>query len=151
MKKIIRNMDKKLFFATIILFVFGSIMILSSSSIKAYMFGNSPSIYFKRQILFIVVGYVVSIVLMLMPTSKYKKFSWPALIGIVGLLFLVLIYSIAINETKGWLNIGNFGGQPSELAKIVMIIWLASFYGNSKTEEFAQNNKKIWFSLFVIG
>lgn len=150
MKKIFKNMDKKLFLATIVLFAFGSIMILSASSIKAYMFDNSPSIYFQRQVFFLMVGFALSCVLIRIPTSKYKKLSWPALIGVSGLILFTLLYSIAINATKGWLNIGKFGGQPSELAKIVMIVWLSCFYGNSKDPNFYENKKKIWFSLCVI-
>lgn len=149
MKKLIRNMDKKLFLATLILFIFGSIMILSSSSIRAYMFGNSPSIYFKRQIIFLIGGYFLSIILLLIPTSKYKKLSWPALVFAAGLLIMVLLYSIAVNATKGWFNAGS--GQPSEIAKIVIIVWLACFYGSSKDESFYENKLKIWFSLAVVG
>ena len=133
MRKILRNIDKKLLLVTIILFVFGLIMILSSSGVKAYMFGNSTSIYFKRQLLFLIISFVPACILIFIPTSKYKRLSWPALIGIIGLLILVLLYAIAINETRGWLNIGNYGGQPSELAKIVIIVWLSYFYGSNST------------------
>lgn len=150
MKNLVKNIDKKLFLATLLLFSFGLIMILSASSITAYMFDNSPSIYFTRQAIFLIVGFILSLIIIRIPTSKYKKLSWLALLAVFGLLVFTLLYSIAVNATKGWLNIGNLGGQPSEFAKVIMIVWLACFYGCSKAPNFYNDKKKIWFSLGVI-
>lgn len=150
MKNIFKNIDKKLFFSTIILFVFGLIMIFSASNVKAFMFGNDPSIYFTRQLLFLVVTFIFCLVLIKIPSGKYKRLSWLALLAIIGALLVALIYSTAINETSGWLGIGNFGVQPSEFAKIISIVWLATYYGNMKKEDI-DDKFKVFFPLFIVG
>lgn len=151
MKKIIKYMDKKLLIATIILFVFGLIMIFSASNVTAYMFGASPSRYFYKQALFLLGSSIGCSVLMFIPTSKYKKLSWLALVGVTFLVFVALAYGAVVNDANGWIGIGKLGVQPSEFAKVVIIMWLACYYETTKQEEFYNDTTKMFFPLFVIG
>ncbi len=150
MKKYLKYIDKKLFIATIILFVFGSVMVFSASSVSSIVDGLSAAVYFKRQILFLFIGFIWFNVIIRVPTNKYKRLIYPMLIAVVSLLLVALFYSVAINQTYGWIRVGPFGIQPSEFAKIAMIIYLSIFYGQATSEELS-NNKRNFFSLLIIG
>lgn len=151
MKKIIKNMDKKLFIATLILFSFGLIMIFSASNITAYMYGASVSRYFMKQLFFLLISFsFCAFLLVRIPTSKYKKLSWIALAGVIGLVMVALVYGAVVNDTSGWLGIGFLGIQPSELAKVVIIVWLACYYGNNKNKNIYDNDIKLYFPLLVV-
>ena len=77
MKKIFSKMDKPLLFITIVLFVFGLIMVLSASSMESYMrYGSSPYYYFYKQAIFIFVGSILFFILIRIPTKVYKGFSY---------------------------------------------------------------------------
>ena len=152
MKKIIKYMDKKLFIATTILFICGLIMIFSASNVTAYMFGVSPWNYFIRQLGILVGSFVLCVFFIkIFSTSTYKKLSWMVLIIVIGLNLIVYFSGLVVNDTSGWLGIGDFGVQPSEFAKVTIIMWLACYYGNLKLKEDSDNQLKIFFPLFVIG
>lgn len=158
MKKLLRKlihlflcMDKKLLITTVILFSFGLIMIFSASNVTAYMFGASPSRYFYKQTLFLLGGFILSIIVILFPTSSYKKISWLALLGSLFLTFVALIYGAVVNGASGWLGIGNLGIQPSEILKIAMIMWMACYYETKHPEKFYDDPAKMFIPLFVMG
>lgn len=151
MKKIIKNIDKKLLLTTLILFTFGLIMIFSASSVTAYMRDASPSIYFIRQFLFLVVcfGFCLFIVIKI-PTKKYKYWSWIALVIVTGLIVVTLAYSVAVNGVNGWIGIGRLGIQPSEFAKVIIIIWLACMLGNINEKSLKDQWGTIGFCIMVV-
>lgn len=151
MKDIIKNIDKKLLIVTIALFTFGLIMILSASSVTTYVQGTYQSKYFLRQLIFLVICFIVcALVIIKIPISKYKKLSnWLLIIDSVAILGAI-IYATAINDTTGWISIPIIGQfQPSEFAKVLMIIWLASYYGSIKNQEQFNDNFKMLFPLGV--
>lgn len=133
MKKILSKLDKPLLIVSIIFFVFGLIMILSASSMESYMrYNYSPYHYFFRQLIFLVVGVLVSLFVIVFPTKNYKKIDkflmFLVLAALVGLIF----YGYAANEAVSWYKIGPFAIQPSEIAKVVIIIYLAVYYDKHK-------------------
>ena len=121
-----------LFISTIVLVIIGIIMIYSASYIWAdYKFGDQFK-YVKQQLIFAVLG-VILIYLVTKIDYKiyYKKAS--LILGIcLLLLVLVLIPGIGVirNGSRSWFGIGSFGIQPSEAAKLAMILWTAKFLEN---------------------
>ena len=128
-----KHFDFYLFTAIIILILFGAIMIYSASSIWAnYKFEDS-FYYVKRQMIFIVLG-----IFLMITTSKidyniyYDKSN--KILGIcIILLILVLIPGIGSvrNGSRSWFGIGSLGIQPSEAAKLGMIIFTSKYLTNS--------------------
>ena len=135
MKKIIKNIDKPLFIITIILFMIGLIMVFSASNITALMkYGASPYRYFSKQLIFLVVSFIAALFIIRFKTKSYGGIAWIALIGVIVVLYALLAYGSVKNKAISWLNIGPFGIQPSEFAKLIIIIWMATYYEKNKAK-----------------
>lgn len=137
-----KNLELYLFLVTMILIVFGIIMIYSSSSIWAEYKFNDAFKYVKNQALFAFIGTFVMIIISKIDYKfYYNKASQIFLISII-LLVLVLIPGIGSvrNGSRSWFGIGSFGVQPSEFAKLSLII-LASKY-LTKSNKFVKDIKK---------
>lgn len=133
MKKILSKLDKPLLIITIIFFIFGLIMILSASSMESYMrYNYSPYHYFVRQAIFLGIGLITFFFVIIFPTKNYKKLD-KVLLGIIILALVGLIfYGHVANQAVSWYKIGPFAIQPSEFAKIIIIIYLAVYYSKNK-------------------
>ena len=137
-----KNLGLYLFLVTMILIVFGIIMIYSSSSIWAEYKFNDAFKYVKNQALFAFIGTFLMIIISKIDYKfYYNKASQIFLISII-LLVLVLIPGIGSvrNGSRSWFGIGSFGVQPSEFAKLSLII-LASKY-LTKSNKFVKDIKK---------
>ncbi len=127
--KILRYIDKWLLLSSAILFVIGLIMVFSSSNVAAFMrYLSSPYRFVIRQAVFLLVGIIISLVAIRFSTKFYGFISWPGLLIITVVLAVVLLYGKLANGAVSWIEIGPFTFQPSEFAKIIMIVWMASFY-----------------------
>ncbi len=125
MKKVFNKVDKPLLIVTIICLVFGLLMVGSASSLKAYMSEGDSYFYFKRQLLFIVVGLFCAYIIIKTPIKKWNALIYFAIFGVTGALIYLLINEKVMNGTSGWLFIGGFGIQPSEFAKTALILFFA--------------------------
>lgn len=114
---------------TLLLMVCGLLMMTSASvEIASSRYGDSLY-HFKRQVVFAVVGLLGLAITMQIPMYLWKRYCWFFLMGSYVLLFLVLIPGVGyeVNGSSRWLNLGFFNLQPSELAKIFIILYIASF------------------------
>ena len=135
MKKIFQRMDKPVLFISIIMFAFGLIMILSASSMESYMrYGFSPYHYFIRQAIFLGVGIIPFIFIVVFPTSKYRHLINLAMFVIVGLLLGLTVWGSVAKNAQSWFSIGPFNVQPSEFAKLIIIMFLAIYYDKHKDD-----------------
>ncbi|MCL6606282.1 MAG: putative lipid II flippase FtsW [Paenibacillus sp.] len=115
--------DFQLLILTLLLVGFGVIMVFSSSS--SLFFKGDPLYFLKRQLVWVVLGSIVMFTVMNIHYSKFKK--WYAPIFIITLILLLLVASSErINGAKSWLSIGGLGIQPTELAKISIILYLSA-------------------------
>ena len=147
MKKIIKYMDKPLLFITIALFIFGLIMVFSSSNVTAYMtHAVSPYNYFFKQAIFLGIGFFLFLFMIRFNTKSYGMFSKILLLTSIIALVVLLIYGSAKNRAYSWFDLGFFSIQPSEFIKVITIVFLSEYY--------EKNIKKLdsWASsLFPIG
>lgn len=147
MRKIMKYIDKPLLFITIILFIFGLIMVFSASNVTAYMSHEvSPYNYFIKQAIFLVVGLFLSIIMIRFNTKSYGMFSWGLLLLSIASLVILLMIGTAKNRAISWFDLGFVSIQPSEFVKVITIVFLAHYYD--------KNEKKLnhWAkSLFPIG
>ena len=112
--------------AVSLLLIVGLMMVLSASSVSAYVNFDDSYFYVKRQAVFLVVGLVAALVVMKLPLSTLRMLSWLG-IGVAAVL-LVLTYTPLgreVNGNRNWLYLGSslFQIQPAEFAKVAMIVW----------------------------
>jgi cell division protein FtsW len=130
-----KRLDFILLFAVLALVGIGIVMVYSTSAIIAGDRFGDPYYFLKRQALYAAVGFVLMIVMMFLPYEILKRFAYPILVSSVLLLIAVLIPGIG-HRTGGamrWLKIQSFSFQPSEFAKLGLVIFLA--YLLAKKEE----------------
>ncbi len=108
-------------------------MIYSASSIWAnYKFDDS-FYYVKRQLVFVIIGIVIMFLVAKINYKLYFKYANKILLICFILLILVVIPGIGSirNGSRSWFGIGSFGIQPSEAAKLGMIIFTSKYLNNS--------------------
>ncbi len=133
MKELLKKTDKTLLIATIVLSIFGLVMIFSSSSIAAVLqYKQTEYYFFNKQALFIAVGLVASLIIYLIPTEWYSKLSILGIVGIIVVLISLKTYGTVTNSARSWFKIMGFSFQPSEFAKTAIILYLACWYGAKK-------------------
>lgn len=139
-----------LLIVSITLAIFGIIMIYSSSSIWAsYKFSDSFK-YVKHQLLFFAIGLFLIYILSKLNYRFYYNNASIIFIICVLLLILVLIPGLGSvrNGSRSWFGIGSFGIQPSEFAKIGLIILVSKYLSNSN--KFIKDLKKGVFPVLIL-
>lgn len=128
-----KKYSKILLIAVIIISLFGTLMIYSSSNVWAEYKFNDPYKYLKSQALFLILGYIVMFIIAKFPYQKYKKLSNIIFFICLGMLILVLIPGIGTirNGSRSWFGIGSLGIQPSEFTKIGLIIFTSKYLSNN--------------------
>ncbi len=129
MKKVLSKIDKPLFLAMMISFIFGLIMIFSASTIVSFVgFNKEPYYIFIKQALFLIVGLIAFFIILFIPTKKYNNLSKFLLITVIIALIGLIVYGELTNNAKSWYYIGPFSLQPSEFAKTILIMFMGSYY-----------------------
>ena len=147
MKKVIKYIDKPLLLVSVILFIFGLIMVFSASNVTAYMtHAVSPYNYFIKQGIFLVVGFILFLIMMKFNLKSYGLFSKGLLLIAIVALIALLIYGTAQNQAVSWFDLGPISIQPSEFIKVITIVFLADYY-----ERNIRKLDKWGSSLFPIG
>ena len=122
------SFDLPFFVLTLLLLTIGVIMVLSSSFARAYAQGKSPTYYFVRQAAFAVAGVVAMILLSKVRMVTYRRLSLLVLGVSIFLLAVVWIPHIGtrVNGARRWLSLGFTTFQPSEIAKIAVVLFFSS-------------------------
>lgn len=118
-----KQMDYAIFFTVLMLVIFGIVMVFSASYYYAMNHAVFDDKYYfvTRQGSWAVIGLAAMMFMTFFDYRKIKKYSVPAYIISNILLVLVLLFGMVANDSKRWL----MGFQPSELAKLSIIIFLS--------------------------
>jgi len=118
-----------------LLLALGLVMVLSASSVMSYeVHGNSYSV-FAKQALWVAVGVPLAWIVSRTPVRFLRWLAYPALLGSLALIALTYVPGVGIdvNGNRNWLS---FGGpvaiQPSEVAKLAMVLWAADLYARKE-------------------
>ncbi|SET47463.1 putative lipid II flippase FtsW [Paenibacillus sp. NFR01] len=120
--------DFQLLILTLLLVGFGLVMVFSASSgltLASKKFSHDPLYFAKRQAIWVGLGCFVMFVVMNIHYSKFKKWYVP-IFFITLFLLLFVVTTESINGAKSWMSIGKLGIQPTELAKISIILYLSA-------------------------
>jgi cell division protein FtsW len=110
-----------------VLNIVGLVMILSASSVAALSDYGSSWYFFDRQFLWAVVGVVAFVVAARVDYHVWRRLAPFALVAAFGLLFVVLVpgIGITVDGSRRWLGYGPLRLQPSEFAKIALLMYAA--------------------------
>jgi cell division protein FtsW len=119
--------DKWLFLATLALVCISVVMVYSASALVALERFQQPYLFVTKQVMWAMLGLAVLSIVMRIDYRTYRNETliW-TLVGGVGVLLVAVLFSAPINGSRRWFSIGPLGIQPSELAKIVAIMFTAS-------------------------
>lgn len=114
--------------ASALLLTIGLIMVLSASSVRAYkLTGDSYSIA-ERQLMWVVIGIPCAWVASRLPQKTIRALAWPGYLIALVLLLLTQFMGVTRNNNTNWLALGPVVIQPSEFAKLAIIIWAGHVY-----------------------
>lgn len=118
--------DKWLFLATLALVCASVVMVYSASALVALERFQQPYLFVTRQMMWAAVGVAVLSIVMRVDYRAYRndRMIW-LLLAVVGVMLVSVLFARPINGTRRWFGIGGFGIQPSELAKLVAILFTA--------------------------
>jgi len=119
------DFDRVLAATVLCLVAFGLVMIYSASHVQALRQFGSSTYFLSRQVLFAGLGVAAMIALSYVPFPLYRTFTYPILaLGLVGLIAVVGGAGTTIRGATRWIALGPVNLEPSELAKIAVVIWL---------------------------
>lgn len=113
------------------LVVFGLIMMASASSVISYEKFGENYYYFRHQLIFgILFGLIAFIFTSRIDYHRWQKLAVPALLLTLALLVMVLIPGLGLEHggAKRWIHIGSFTMQPTEIAKLTFLLYLATWF-----------------------
>ncbi|EIW13569.1 cell division protein FtsW [Lactiplantibacillus plantarum EGD-AQ4] len=128
MWKKLHYMDYVLFIPYLILSGIGVVMVYSSSSYVAAQNGTTPTGYLIKQLIWVVLGLIITLFCMNLKIDYFKKTKILGLLGFAMLLVLVGLRLVgkSINGAAGWITFGPISIQPAEFCKFYLIIYLAA-------------------------
>jgi len=120
-----------------LLLTIGIIMVFSSSYIMAYKWYGNSFYFFTRQAIYTLIAIVVFFITLRIDYHIWHKFAIPILLLSIFLLTMLYLPGFAryIRGAKRWLTIGPFSFQPSELAKIALILYIADCLTRKKAKD----------------
>ncbi|MFI5526018.1 putative lipid II flippase FtsW [Streptomyces platensis] len=111
---------------SLLITVLGLVMVYSASQIKALQSGLAPTYFFRKQLLAAVLGGGLLLAASRMPVRLHRGLAYPLLAVSVFLMCLVQIpgIGVAVNGNQNWISLGGpFQMQPSEFAKLALVLW----------------------------
>lgn len=121
--------DRFFFLPMVLLLLLGAVIVLDASYARAYQSFDDELYFFKRQLMWTGISLLALAAAMHFPYWHLRKL-WPiALLGAIVLLVLVLIPGIGVevNGARRWLRFGGVTLQPSEVAKVTLVLVLACY------------------------
>ena len=131
----IRHLDPALLFATLLLSAFGVLMVFSATVHKQETAGLDPNAFMERQIIFAIVGAGL-LIAMSMFDYRHLRALAPVLyaLALIGLVLVLTPLGDVRGGASRWINLGAFQAQPSELAKLAVLVAMAAFLADRKGE-----------------
>ncbi|CAN5142780.1 stage V sporulation protein E [soil metagenome] len=126
----------------VVLNLIGVLMVLSASTVTALDEHGSSVSYFKREVLWVTLGAAVLVAALRIDYHRWQRLARPLLAGSLGLLVLVLVPGVGvnINGSTRWLGAGPLQVQPSELAKLAIVLFVAALL--ARREEWLHDTRR---------
>lgn len=135
---------------TAVLIAIGTVMIYSSSAIYAYEKTGDSLLFFKRHILFLAASCAACFLSMSFDYRRLREYTRVIAVSCIILLILVLLPLLGsqVGGARRWFRMAGFSLQPSEIAKLGLIIYLADFLSRKKA--YINNFLKVLLPVFFV-
>lgn len=119
--------DPVLFVATLLLVGLSIVMVYSASAVVALERYQQPYLFVTKQAMWSALGLGLVGIVMRVDYRHYREpvFIWSVL-AVVGVALVAVLFSAPINNARRWFSVGGLGIQPSELAKLGVIVFVAA-------------------------
>ena len=133
-----------------VLTLFGLVMVLSASSVTALRQVGSGWYFFRRQVLWTLLGTAALVVTARVDYRIWRRFVPYVLLLAGGLLVAVLVIGQRVNGSKAWIALGGpFRVQPSEVAKLALLLYTADLLAR-RSDRMADLKATLWPPLTVL-
>jgi cell division protein FtsW len=119
------RIDIVLLLGVLALVGFGIVIIYSSSAAFAQARGYPDSFYLVNHIKKVIIGFAAFLIGLSVPYRTWEKASRPLMILALALLLIVITLGLSTNGARRWISFASFGLQPSELAKVALVFFMA--------------------------
>ncbi|HEX9260780.1 MAG TPA: rod shape-determining protein RodA, partial [Acidimicrobiales bacterium] len=126
------HIDWVMLAATVLLAAVGLLAVYTAKARNIELSGGDPLYYVKRQAVALVLGGVGMLVVMAISYRRLRDFAFVFYLGTAGLLMGVLLKGSTVNGAEAWFNIGPFQLQPSEFAKVTLVLTLAAYLARER-------------------
>lgn len=135
--------------ASTLLLAIGLMMVLSSSSVYAYKRYDNSYYIFVKQLTWMAIGLPAAFLASRLPRKLLRVLAWPAVLAAVVLLVLTQTsLGFEVNGNRNWLALGPLTVQPSEVAKLAIILWAADVY--TRKEKLLDDPKHAIFPVAIV-
>lgn len=139
--------DRLLLILVLTLVSIGSVMVFSASFAYAEARYGDSGYFSRKQILFVSLGIVLMLGISFIPPRLFKKSAAPLFLVTVLLLLATLAFGLTGNGAQRWIALGPFTFQPSELAKLSLILTLSSYFSRHSEEEIGSKKGAIRYGI----
>jgi cell division protein FtsW len=117
----------------VILNLIGLVMVLSASSVESLREYGSSWFFFERQVAWVAAGAGLFVIGTRLEPQRLRRVAAPLLLGALVLLVLVLVpgLGVTVNGSRRWLGAGALRFQPSEVAKLALVVFVAHLFGRA--------------------
>jgi cell division protein FtsW len=118
--------DKWMFLATVALVCASVVMVYSASAMLALERFQQPYLFVTKQVMWVAVGVALLSLVMRVDYRTYRneRLIW-TLLAVAAVLLVAVLFSRPVNGTRRWFALAGFGIQPSELAKLALVLFTA--------------------------
>ncbi len=120
--------------ASTLLLTIGLMMVLSASSVRSFKIYDDSYHIFLRQLTWVLLALPIAFVVSRLPHRLIRGLAWPGILGALVLLALTRVpgMGVEVNGNTNWLDLGPVQIQPSELAKLAVVLWCADLYARKE-------------------
>jgi len=118
--------------AVALLLTIGLIMVLSASSVKSFEQTGDSYTVVRRQLMWVLLGVPCAWVASRVSLAWVRRLAYPAFVTSTALLALTAAIGVTVNGNQNWLALGPVQIQPSEIAKLSLVVWAAHIYANKE-------------------
>ena len=130
------QIDRWLFAAAAGLALFGVVMVYSASAVIAVQEGHNQFYYVIKQSVWTIIGFAVMLLVMQFDYQQFRRWWIVYPLLLLTILLLLSVFAFApVNGARRWIRLAGFSAQPSEIAKLSLVIFLAYFLERREGEE----------------